>query len=495
MELFAPSLAVVDLETTGTHAAGDRITEIGIVRVDADAAGGPPRITEWSSLVDPEVPIPAVIQALTGITDAMVAGAPTFARLADEVEERLRDGVFVAHNARFDHGFLKHAFARAGRPFAARPLCTVRLSRRLFPDAEGGHGLDAIVARHGLGAPERHRALGDARAVWGFLQAAYRALPGEVIALAVRRLLRIPSLPPQLAPDCLERIPEAPGVYRFFGDHPLPIYIGKSVNLRERVAAHFTGDWQSESDARLSQEIRRIEVEETAGELGALLREAVLVKAELPAHNRALRRKEEAGVLALDADGRPLFRRATDVEPVGLGEAYGPFASKRSAQALLRELAAEHGLCWRRLGLEKRAAGPCFQRQLRRCRGMCVDAETAATHDLRVRMALTPHLYPRWPLVGMGLVQERSADGTRTDVHLFNHWSWLGTAHDESALADLLEPPPPPQFDIDIARLLQRRWAKGTLGLVAVPAAHPCSGASGNSPDTRNGVYDAFTTS
>src|SRR5262245_66033099 len=118
MDLFAPSVAFVDLETTGTRAAVDRITEVGIVRVDADAAGGAPRVYEWSSLVDPQMPIPPVIQALTGITDAMVAGAPTFSSVASEIAERLADCVFVAHNARFDHGFLKQEFARAGRPFS-----------------------------------------------------------------------------------------------------------------------------------------------------------------------------------------------------------------------------------------------------------------------------------------------------------------------------------------------------------------------------------------
>jgi len=124
MHLFAPSLAIVDLETTGTHAGRDRITEIGVVRVDADAAGGEPRVQEWSTLVDPEMPIPPAIQALTGITDAMTRSAPTFSRVAEEVRERLSDCVFVAHNARFDHGFLKHEFARAGAAFSARPLCT-----------------------------------------------------------------------------------------------------------------------------------------------------------------------------------------------------------------------------------------------------------------------------------------------------------------------------------------------------------------------------------
>ena len=466
MHLFAPSIAIVDLETTGMHAGRDRITEVGVVRIDADAAGGAPRVQEWSTLVDPEVPIPPAIQALTGITDAMVRGAPTFSRVAGEVRERLADCVVVAHNARFDHGFLKHEFARLGAPFSARPLCTVRLSRRLYPDADG-HGLDAVAARHGIDVGDRHRALGDARAVWAFVQAIYRDIDAEAIETAVRRILRMPSLPPQLPPECLDHIPESPGIYRFFGDNPLPIYIGKSVNLRERVAAHFSGDWRSETDLRLSQEIRRIEVEETAGELGALLREAVLVKTELPAHNRALRRKEEAGVLVLE-EGVPRFVRACDVDPSALAGCYGPFASKRGAQGALRALAAEHALCWIRLKLERRDAGPCFQRQLRRCAGACVGAESSETHDARLADALSRWGIPPWPAKGTALVREPSTAGERVDVHVMRDWCWLGTARDDGDLARLLEVPPPASFDIDVARLLIGRYAKGTLRLATV---------------------------
>jgi len=467
MHLFAPSLAIVDLETTGTHAGRDRITEIGVVRVDADAAGGEPRVQEWSTLVDPEMPIPPAIQALTGITDAMTRSAPTFSRVAEEVRERLSDCVFVAHNARFDHGFLKHEFARVGAPFSSRPLCTVRLSRRLFPEAEG-HGLDAVAARHGIDVTQRHRALGDARAVWSFLKALYREIAPDAIENAVRRILRVPSLPPQLPPDCLDAIPEAPGVYRFFGDNPLPIYIGKSINLRERVAAHFSGDWRSETDLRLSQEIRRIEFEQTAGELGALLREAVLVKTELPAHNRALRRKEEAVVLVLDR-GLPRILHALDVAPHALAGAYGPFTSRRGAREVLRTLAAEHGLCWIRLQLERRASGPCFQRQLKRCTGACTGEEPYDVHDARLVAALSRYSIPAWPVPGAAVVRETSVDRERVDAHLVRDWCWLGTASDDGDLQRLIEAPPPPSFDIDVARLLIGHYAKGALRLMPVP--------------------------
>src|SRR5258705_2565758 len=135
MHLFAPSLAFVDLETTGTGAASDAITEVGIVRVDAHPDGsGEPAVTEWSTLVNPGVAIPPEIQALTGITNEMVRDAPRFARIADEVAARTAGAVFVAHNARFDYGFRKTSFAPLQRGFTARVLGHARLSRRLFPD-------------------------------------------------------------------------------------------------------------------------------------------------------------------------------------------------------------------------------------------------------------------------------------------------------------------------------------------------------------------------
>jgi len=464
VKLFHPALAFVDLETTGTHAAGDRITEVGVVRVDADPAGGEPRVEEWSSLVDPGVPIPPFVQALTGITDAMVRAAPTFSSVAREVARRLDGCLFVAHNARFDFGFLKHEFGRVGVPFSPRVLCTVRLSRRLDPDADG-HGLDAVIARHGLDPGDRHRALGDARALWLFVRKLYATRPAADIEAAVKRLLRIPSLPPQLPPDALDAIPEGPGIYVFYGDNPLPLYVGKSVHLRERVASHFCADWQQESDGRLSAEIRRIEVETTAGELGALLRESELIKTMLPAHNRALRRKQDAGVMTLDDEGRPAFVRAVSVDPAAVPGAYGPYSSRRAMRMRLQALAGEHRLCWTRLGLERRD-GPCFARQLHKCDGACIGAEAADAHDARLREALAPDAIPAWPFAGPALVREASPDGARVDVHVVRDWHWVGTARDEGELAALIEAPVRAGFDLDVCRLLIKRYAKSPSSFV-----------------------------
>lgn len=464
--LFAPALAFVDIETTGMGPATEAITEIAIVRVTADA-DDPESLTvdEWSTLVNPGRPIPSAIQALTGIRDDMVQDAPPFAAVADDVAARIGDALFVAHNARFDYGFLKHAYARLGRDFSARVLCTVRLSRRLFPDA-AGHGLDAVVDRHGLECADRHRALGDARLLWRFVQALYASLPGNAIAEATKRVLRTPSLPPHLPREALDALPEAPGVYRFYGQNAHPLYIGKSLNLRERVAAHFSADYRSATDTRLSAEIHRIEFERTAGEIGALLRESALVKALMPAHNHALRRKAEAVLIALPTEpGPPRYLPAASLAPADLPGLYGPFTSRRTARESLRQLANKAALCWKLLGLEQRV-GPCFARQVRRCAGACVGAEPEIAHHRRLAAALAPMRIPDWPYDGPVGLREHDPLTGQTDIHVIRDWCWLGTARDDAELGELVAMPPRPAFDPDITRLLIRTLKRGRPELI-----------------------------
>ena len=154
----------------------------------------------------------------------------------------------------------------------------------------------------------------------------------------------------------------------------------------------------------------------------------------MPAHNHALRRKAESGVLELDDEpGVPRFIPAVAVEAGELAGRYGPFTSKRAAREALRHLAREHALCWSALGLERRA-GPCFARQVRRCAGACVGAETMEAHHARLREALAPLAVPPWPFPGLAAIRERALLGERTDVHVLRDWCWLGTARDEGEL-------------------------------------------------------------
>jgi DNA polymerase-3 subunit epsilon len=405
--------------------------------------------------VNPEAPIPASIETLTGIGTAAVEDAPPFRDIAAELRERLDGRVLVAHNARFDYGFLRNEFRRLSVPFASRLLCTVKLSRALFP-GERRHNLDAVIARHGLSCARRHRALDDARVLWAFLTALRQTVPPTVIAAAVADQLKRPSLPPHLPAKTLDELPDAPGVYRFYGPEDRLLYVGKSVNLRSRVMAHFAADHRSSREMTLSQQVRRIEWSETAGELGALLAESREVKARLPLHNRKLRRRRDLWSIRFRPEAGP--RAALEIVELRirpgarLADLHGTFLSRRKARNWLERLAREQGLCWKRLGLEQ-GSGPCFAYQLQRCRGACVGDEPHARHDFRLITALAPLKMRDWPFRGRIGIREIGLFGD-ADIHVFDHWCYLGSARDEQALWPLLERDRMLEFDPDCYRIL-----------------------------------------
>lgn len=446
--------AVIDLETTGMTATADRITEVGIVMVIDGKV-----IEEWSTLVNPQCAIPPEIQSLTGITNAMVRDAPTFDEIADEVRGRLTDATFVAHNARFDYGFIKNEFRRLGESFTADVLCTVRLSRRLYPEYSR-HGLDQLRDRHLLSMDGRHRALGDARAAWQFMQVAIREHTQPVVDEAIKALLKMPSLPPQLTPGVLDNLPEGPGVYVFYGVNDLPIYVGKSINLRDRVRSHFSSDYRSANDMRLSTEIMRIEVEQTAGELGALLREIELIKTRTPLRNHRLRRNQESVFVKLTSlETLPQYVGVTDVDLRDTTGLYGPFPTKTKAKATINEAASEYGLCWHVIA-GKPGGSACFGHQVRKCRGHCVGEESLMQHNLRLLEALAGKRLPGWPFAGPVAFREVHPDGELEQVHVFDRWCLVGSASAEHELAELASAMPQ-AFDTDVYRLLVKRLESG----------------------------------
>ncbi len=471
--MLAPSIVFVDLETTGANPALDRVIEVGIVKVTDG------RIDyEWSTLVDPGESIPSLIQGFIGITDEMVRGAPRFADIAEEVFARIEGSLFVAHNARFDYGFLKNEFKRLGRDFQPRVLCTVKLSRALYPEHHR-HGLDALIARHNLACGARHRALGDARVLWDFVQLVHAEKPPEAIQAALKKAMKTPSLPSGLERSALDAVPEAPGVYLFYGESShspggsgaLPLYIGKGVNMRSRVQSHFAADHGSGRAMRLAQETKRVEWIETAGELGALLLEARLIKERQPLHNRRLRRNEELCAVRLREDGEIAQDRALELVPLAgaqadeLGELYGQFKSKREAHNTLRELAGEYGLCLKRLGLEQ-GKGPCFNRQVKRCKGVCAGKESPQQHDLRLKTALAVLKLRAWPFPGRIAIRERD------EWHLFETWCYLGTAKSEADLHEAMQTRFDAAFDLDTYRILRRELEKraGSADIIHIPS-------------------------
>ncbi len=462
-----PSYVLLDLETTGGNALRDRVTEIAAVRVEDGV-----EVARWSTLVNPGVYISGFIEQLTGISNALVADAPTFDEVGQHLLQLLDGAVLVAHNVRFDHGFLQNEFARMNVTLRSKTLCTVRLSRLLYPGVKG-HGLDAIMLRHGISTASRHRAMGDVQVMQTWLQLVFAEFGTDKVRQHAQTLLQgSAALPPQLDTNVAD-IPEGPGVYIFYGEGTLPLYVGKSVKLRSRVMSHFQATSREPREMRIAQEIRRIEWVETAGELGALLLEARLVKQHQPLHNRQLRRESSLCAWRLDINpsARPLLTlvRGTELSPQQFGNLYGPYRSKNQAISHLRELADEHGLCLQALGLES-GKGRCFAHQIGRCKGVCCGDEAPERHHLRLQIALSADKLRQWPFAGPVGLREHNARTGQADMHVFDQWCHLATVRSDEELVEVLQTRAEVlAFDLDSYRLaLKYLLPPGKSGIAVV---------------------------
>jgi len=253
-----PIYAFVDIETTGSRANLDRITEVGVLTLENQES------SEWSRLINPGVHIPNNIQRLTGITPAMVSTKPSFDEIAAELYLELKDKIFIAHNARFDYSFLKAEFKRVGIDFSPKVVCTVKLSRRLFP-SQGRHNLDTLIYVHGLVVQSRHRALDDAKLLYQFWQRCETLFGQDKLLTEIEYLLGRPSLPPHIDRELIDELPNRPGVYLFYAENKQPLYIGKSNDLRSRVMGHFQSALSNRKEMKLSLQVRSIDCIESGG--------------------------------------------------------------------------------------------------------------------------------------------------------------------------------------------------------------------------------------
>jgi DNA polymerase III subunit epsilon len=455
----ADTLAFVDLETTGGNAACDRITEIGIVRVQNGEL-----LEEWSSLVNPECPISPYIEAFTGISSEMVADAPLFASLASTVFEKLRGAIFIAHNARFDHSFLRAEFRKVGMAYTAEALCTVKLSRRLFPE-HVRHNLDAVIDRHALSCSARHRALGDARVLWDLWSKLQREIPAEAFAAAAAHAVLIqPKLPAQLPAGLAEELPQSPGVYRFFGEPGELLYIGRSNSLQAKILSQLADPRPGSREQKLAAQVQRVDWRQTAGELGAMLLEAQWTRSQQPRYNRHTRSNLESVTLRPGESGRVRIQRIDMLEPADLAESFGVFHSDKDARKALADIARASQLCLKVLGLEE-SEGSCFALQVGKCRGACAGKEPLILHAMRLKLALSALKIKSWPFPGRIALRERATgafmpDGTRGgEFHVLDRWMYLGSARSEEDLAALSAQRGYPAFDVDVYKILQRYFS------------------------------------
>jgi DNA polymerase-3 subunit epsilon len=410
-------LAFVDLETTGLGPATHRIAEIGVVTLDRG------RVEEWASLVNPGR-LPYGQRAIEGVPEEAFANAPRFAEIADDLARRLEGKLLVAHNARFDYAFLKAEFDRAGVPFEAPALCTVMLSRKLYPMHEA-HNLDALMARHGLTAEVRHRALPDARLLHQFWEVLASGFSARRLWSSVEKLLAEPLLPPHLDLCLIQDLPEKCGAYVMRDADRRALRIARATNLRREVRDYFRLDRISATGAKLSYAVRQIEWHVADGDLSARLLELALAEQE-PAARPS--RSQTACSVRIDPASKSRVATVVSAEELVVrGEAlFGLFASDRKAANALARLAGQKKLCHRLLGLEPAACGAC-----RSAADAC--APLRPQQLMKTLTALTTLRLPSWPYDGPVGVREG-----RT-VHVFDQWQRLGSARTASEIAELAE--------------------------------------------------------
>ena len=445
-----PALAFVDIETTGSQFERDRITEIGIKSLNNG------EVSEWERLINPLVYIPQNIQRLTGISPQMVSEKPSFEELATEIKQELEGKIFIAHNARFDYGFLKASFKRVGIDFKPKVLCTVKLSRLLFPN-QVRHNLDTIIQSHCLKVRARHRALGDADVLHQFWQVCEKAVGKDRLLEAVNQLIGNASLPPNIDQALIDSIPDAPGCYIFYGENKVPLYIGKSISLRSRVMGHFQSALTQRKEMKLSMQVRDIDWIETSGELSALILESRLIKERMPSMNIKLRRSKDlcAWTLEKDAQGvmRPSLVSHKDLLPGLQDNLFGLFYSKREAHSYLKAIAKKYRLCEVLLGLEKSVPGKsCFGFQVKQCGGACIGMMPTEMHNLQLKTAMDLYKVQVWPYEGPIAIK----DGE--EMIVLDKWCYLGTAINDDELFELTSDGDA-QFDLDIYKIVKKALA------------------------------------
>jgi DNA polymerase III subunit epsilon len=372
------TFVVLDLETTGGSASNDAITEIGAVKVR-----GGEHVGELATLVDPGTGLPPAIVALTGITTAMISGAPRLPAVLPTVLEFLRGSVLVAHNAPFDAGFLRAACERHGLVWPRPPvLCTARLARAVLSSDEAPSvRLGALAQLFGTTTKPTHRALADARAT---VEVLHRLLE-RVGNLGVQSLEELLGLARESAPHrptqaqrkkrvLAAGVPSAPGVYLFRGPRDEVLYVGTSGDLQRRVRSYFTSGERRRRVRDMVALAERVDTVVCAHALEAAVRELRLIAAHQPRYNRRSRRPHRGWWVTPTAEAFPRLSVVTTPR----NGAMGPFGSRQAAVAALDSVLDVVPLrpCTQRIPARGASASPCALHELGRCAAPCAGLQT-----------------------------------------------------------------------------------------------------------------------
>lgn len=450
MSVLDEPLVFVDIETNGLNHVRGRIIEVAAIRVENGRV-----VDEINTLVDPGTELPQFITNLTGIASRDLRGAPAFAQVAEGLYDLLDGAIFVAHNVRFDYSFLKQEFKRLGKDFLPKQVCTVKLSRALYPD-QRSHKLQSLIERHGFTFDHRHRAYDDAHVLWQFVQKIRGEFAADIIEQALAKQIRQPAMPKALDPAHIAGLPTTAGVYIFEDEQGRPLYVGKSINIKKRVLSHFGHDHDESKEFKISQAIHNVSVRQTAGELEALLLESQLVKELQPLYNRQLRRTEKLILARKVLDGRGYvtvnLEEASGIDASEADTILAVYPRRGRARDSLQEMLKTFDLCPKLMGMEK-SKSSCFLYQLHKCRGACIGQEPADAYNERLLTAFANHRIEAWPFQGPVLVQEKTGEELSSGI-VVDQWCVLAQVSQE----EYCEPKVtelPKVFDLDTYKILR----------------------------------------
>jgi DNA polymerase III subunit epsilon len=368
--------AIVDIETTGSYAAANGITEISIQVFDGNKV-----VEKFETLVNPVQSIPRFIQAMTGITDDMVKNAPLFEEVADTVYTLLKDRVFVAHNVNFDYSFIKASLAETGYDYNSRKLCTVRLSRKLIPGLPS-YSLGKLCHSLGITITNQHRAGGDTDATVRIFQLLLEKDKNNFIEKSLARSSKEHILPPNVPKEHFDQLPYTPGVYYFHNEKGKIIYVGKAKNIRYRVNSHFSNNSQSRQRQNFLRHTHAISYQDCATELMACILESSEIKKLWPVFNYSQKRWEDTYGIFVYEDQNGYHRLAIEKNKRQLTPAV-TFHYLTDGHSILRKIIRDFDLCPRLCFLQTND-GPCEGK----CNGACEQQEEPSKYNDRVQQAV-----------------------------------------------------------------------------------------------------------
>jgi DNA polymerase III subunit epsilon len=329
--------AIVDIETTGGYASANDITEIAIVLHDGE------KVTEvFETLLKPSVTIPYFIQSLTGINHSMVDDAPRFSEMASVIFEKLNGRVFVAHNVNFDYSFIKHHLGLYGYDLVSQKLCTVRLTRKVFPELPS-YSLGNLCRHFNIQIENRHRAGGDATATARLFSHILQHNGIDHIIQFLKRGSREQSLPPNLPKEQIEQLPYTPGVYYFHDQKGKIIYVGKARNIRYRVCSHFSHNGASRQRQEFLRNIHSISYQNCGTELMAFILENVEIRKYWPQYNSSQKTYTPSFGLYMYEDQNRYCRLVIEKKKANL-KAYYTFNTMNEGVRLLSQLTNQFSL-------------------------------------------------------------------------------------------------------------------------------------------------------